>query len=146
MRYFLVFLAALWLTPAVAQTPSNVNPAVGYAYTGCIEGRAVRIVGGRPSCKTTATPTLTACSGGTITSTASDTNGLVTIPAGLTSCTITLTQLYSSNWYCIVQSQGAVTLSLGAPTVTNTSPNTTIAVPFGLSLTGAKFGYLCSPG
>lgn len=146
MRYFLAFLVALWLTPAVAQTPSNVNPAVGYAYTGCVEGRAVRIVGGRPSCTTTAAPSLSACGAGTLTSTANDFTGLVLIPAGLTSCTLTLTQLYGSNYFCLAQSQGGVTLTLAAPTITNTAPKTTITFPFGLSLTGAKFGYICSPG
>lgn len=146
LKYLVVFLVALWPTLSQAQTPSNVNPAVGTPYIGCIEGRALRIVGGAPSCTTTGVPTLTACGAGTITATASDFTGQVTLPAGLSSCTLTLTQLYASNFFCVAQSQGSVGLSLGTATITNTAPKTTITFPTGLSLSGAKFGYICSPG
>lgn len=136
-----------WLAMAAAQTPANTNPAVGTKLTGCVEGRALRIVNGMPSCTPTGVPTLSGCGSGTIDSIATDFTGQVTLPAGLTTCTIVLTKLYSVNFVCLVGAQkAAITINLGAPTVGNNGSNTTIQVPFGLSLTGASFGYFCAPG
>ena len=143
VRFTLTFFLALIPHVAFAQV---VNPAVNAPLFGCVEGRALRIVNGAPSCASTSPPTLSACGTATITTSATDFIGQVTLPAGLTSCTIVMTKLYTPSFVCVVQAQNGTTLSLGASTVGNNGTVSTLAVPFGLSVAAAKFGYICGPG
>lgn len=149
MRQFLIaFLLIVGAQVGVsAQNASNTNPAVGTPLTGCVEGRALRIVNGMPSCAQTATPTLSACTGGSIDTNATDFIGYITIPAGVTTCTIVMTKLYATTFVCLIQAlKPSIALTLGAQTVGNNGTASTLTVPFGLTLSATALGYICGPG
>lgn len=147
MRTTLALLAVLGASlPARADPQPFGNPAVNQPLKGCVVGRAVRImVDGTPGCSV-GTPTLTSCTGGTLSLTSTDYTGTVTIPAGLTACTVVMSALYTSPQLgCLAQSQGGGLITT-SPTMGATATNSTMTIPLSLALTATKVFYICSPG
>lgn len=148
MRKIIALTAAIALASIVPIQAQTNLPGTNTPLTGCVEGRAVRIVNGMPACSTTVAPVLTGCgTGASMSANATDNVGQITTGTGIvTSCVMKMSKLYSSpSFGCIGQTNSTTSLIAGSPVVGTDGTVTTVTFSLVLSLASGKITYNCFP-
>lgn len=142
MRAVLAGLLLFSPIAAHADTMTNGVPPVNSAMDACIEGRAVRYIGGKLSCApATATPTLSSCgTSPSMSPNSTDYSGVVNVGTGIVvSCRINFTVAHVNPGIgCVTQASG---LAIFGPAIDSSG----ITQAFTASLGGSSFSYVCYP-